>query len=119
MDGSTLAGLEARRAALDAEIRRVKQDERQAWNDGIDQCESALNDWLGEHAIEVTTRDRKNETIWDVGHGALTVTFGEAGTEWAPGLRLLSGGTLTLEWSEVPTPARFLAIVAALLNADR
>jgi hypothetical protein len=116
MDGVTLADLKARRAALDEEIREVENRERNAWNTALGACENALGAWLNEHDIEWMPATRKNETTWDVGHGALHVTFGAAEENYSRSLRLLSGKTLSAEWSEEPDPARFLAIVAALLG---
>jgi hypothetical protein len=116
MDGVTLADLRARRDALDEEIRAVEEREHANWNMALDLCEDTLVAWLQQRGTEYGRNDRKNETTWDIGHGALTVTFGTDGTQWCRGLRLVSGKTLTLEWSEVPEPERFLAIVAALLG---
>jgi hypothetical protein len=117
-DGVTLADLRARRDALDAEIREVEARERENWNTALNACEDALTNWLNEHKIEWDARPRKNETIWDIGHGALSVTFGADEAQYSRGLWAVSGrnGTLRLAWSEVPEPERFLAVVAVLLG---
>jgi hypothetical protein len=117
MDGVTLADLRARREAMDEEVRKAEVALRMDWNGALYNCEDALNEWLCERSVEVASRERKNATIWDVGHGALEVTFVRDDEQYGAGaLRMTSGKTLTLEWSEVPEPARMLAIVAALLN---
>jgi hypothetical protein len=116
---ASLADLRARRDALDAEIREAEEREVEAWNTALDKCEDALVAWLRERGTEYGRDDRKNITTWDVGHGALTAEFGMDGTQWSRSLRLVSGRTLTLEWSEVPEPERFLAIVAVLLGEKR
>jgi hypothetical protein len=119
MDGETLADLRARREALDEEIRKVELAERDAWNSTLDACEEALGTWLGRHKIDWKTTERKNEETWDIGHGALSVTFGEDEADYRRCLRVVSGGTLTLEWEEVPEPLRFLAIVAVVMGENR
>jgi hypothetical protein len=117
MDEVTLADLRARREALDEEIRKAEANARADWNFAVNRCAFALADWLAEHSIEYTRRERKNATIWDAGNGALTVTFATDDEEYGSGaLRMTSGKTLRLEWDEVPEPARLLAIVAALLG---
>jgi len=116
MDGVTLADLRARRAALDEEIRVAEANDRADWNFALDRLDEALGEWLREHKIEYSQRERKNQTIWDVGHGALAVTFGLDDGEYARGLGMVSGRTLTLGWSELPDPERLIAIVAALLG---
>lgn len=116
MDGTTLAELRARRAALDEEIRAAEKRQRDSWNNSLWDCENALTGWMREHSAEHSRGNRKNETSYDIGHGALTAVFGEDDGEHPPRLRLESGRTLTLEWSEVPEPDRFLAIVAVLLG---
>ena len=119
MDGVTLADLRARRDALNEEIRAAEEREVEAWNERLDECEHALDKWIVAHKIDVDRREAWNEVTWDVGHGALTVTFGCDGTQWSRCLRLVSGKTLTSEWSEVPEPERFLAIVAVMLGKTR
>jgi hypothetical protein len=116
VDGVTLADLVARRDALEAEIAAAKKREREDWNGALWNCENALTEWLRGHSIECSRRSRKNEETWDIGHGALTVTFVEDEPGYGRGLRMVSGRTLTLEWSEVPDPERFLAIVAVLMG---
>ena len=111
-----LSEMRAERDRLDAEIAAAEKQACENWNTALAACEDALVRWLKEHKIEYTRRDRKNETIWDVGHGALTANFGFAGEHYGSWMRVESGRTLTLEWSEVPEPERMLAIVAALLN---
>lgn len=119
MSKVTLADLRARRDALDEEIRVAEANARADWNFALNRCEDALVNWLQAHSVEYGSRDRKNETIWDIGHGALTVTFVTDDGQYGPGaLRMTSGGTLNLEWSEVPEPERLLAIVAVLLNVS-
>ena len=116
MDGVTLADLRARRAALDEEIRVAEANDRADWNFALDRLEEALGEWLREHKIEYSQRDRKNEVIWDIGYGALAVTFGFDDGEHARSVRMVSGKTLNLESSGVPEPARLLAIAAVLLG---
>jgi hypothetical protein len=102
---------------LNAEIRAVEEKYSKSWNLALDACEDALGTWLSERKIEVESRDRKNALIWDVGHGALTVIFVRDDERYGRGaLQMVSGRTLTLEWSEVPEPARMIAIVTALLG---
>lgn len=104
------------RARLDAAIRAAEKQEHESWNLALGDCQDALVAWLRYRMIEVERRVRKNEETWDIGHGALVVTFGEDGTQWARSLRMVSGKTLTLEWSEVPQPNRLVAVAAALLG---
>jgi hypothetical protein len=111
-----LAEMRAERDRLDAEIAAAEKKACEDWNTALSACEDALVNWLHEHAIEYSRADRKNEVTWDAWHGALTVTFGFAEANYGFGMRMTSGGTLSLEWSEVPEPARLLDIVAALLN---
>jgi hypothetical protein len=119
MDSVTLADLRARRAALDEEIRVVEARDRENWNEALDYVVSVLDDWLREHKIEYSQIERKNEETWDVGHGALTVTFGFDDGEHSRSVRMVSGKTLNLEWSEAPKPERLLAIVAVLLGKSQ
>lgn len=111
-----LAEMRAERDRLDAQIAAAEKQAREDWNTALSMCEDALVKWLKEHGIEYGRHDRKNEVTWDAGHGALAVTFGYAGENYGRSLRMTSGGTLALEWSQVPAPERMLAIVAALLN---
>jgi hypothetical protein len=112
-----IEAMRAERDRLDAQIREAEKLERANWNIALDACEEALGTWLRERKVEYTTRERKNTETWDVGHGALEVTFVSADEQYGQGgLRMVSGRTLTLEWSEVPEPARMLAVVAVLLN---
>jgi hypothetical protein len=111
-----LAEMRAERDRLVAEIAAAEKQERENWNEALSVCEDGLASWLRGHGIEVTASERKNETVLDVGHGALTVAFGFAEANYGHWLRMTSGQTLTLEWSEVPAPARLLDIAAVLLN---
>jgi hypothetical protein len=109
--------MRAERDRLDAEITSAEKAARDRWNEALDAFAAALGDWLCEHKVEVQSRDRKNAVISDVGHGALEVTLVYSDEQYGPGaLRMVSGKTLTLEWSEVPELSRALAIVAVLLN---
>lgn len=111
-----LTEMRAERDRLDAEIAAAEKQERENWNEALDYAVCVLGDWLREHSVEAERRERKNEVVWNVGHAALVVTFAYADGEHSPGLRMISGQTLTLDWSEVPEPARMLAIVAVLLG---
>lgn len=112
-----LVQMRAERDRLDSEIRAAEQAERGAWNRALGEASGALSAWLHEqHVIDVARRERKNAEILDVGNGALTATFARDEENYSRGLRVQSGKTLTLEWSEVPEPARFLAVVAVLLG---
>ena len=122
MDGVTLDDLRARRAALDEEIRVTEMRERASWNEALEDRMAHLQDWMREHAVEVSSRDRKNAVIWDCGNGALEVTFVYNDQKYGPGaLRMTSGcrETVTLEWNHVPEAARLLSIVAVLMNAGQ
>lgn len=118
MSEVTLADLRARRDALDEEIRVAEANARADWNFALNRCEDVLVEWLQAHSVEYGRRDRKNETMWDIGDDVLTVTFAMDDGEHRPGLRMTSGRTLNLEWSEVPEPERMLAVVAVLLNVS-
>lgn len=112
-----LTEMRAERDRLDAEIAATEKQGRENWNSALNRCEDALIEWLHGHSVEYGSHERKNATTWDVGHGALTVTFVADDGQYGPGaLRMTSGQTLTLDWSEVPEPARMLAIVAVLLG---
>jgi hypothetical protein len=111
-----LQEMRAERDRLNAAISEAERKERQNWNLALADLENSLEAWLREQAIDADDGERKNETTWDIGHGALSVTFGRDEEGRARSLRMVSGRTLTLEWSELPEPPRMLAIVAALLN---
>ena len=113
---TALEAMRAERDRLDREIKTAEERACTTWNDGLNECESALVDWLRANSVESASRDRKNEHIWDIGHGALRVNFGYHEAQWGPWLQMTSGDTLTLAWKEVPTPDRFIAIVAACLS---
>ena len=111
-----LAEMRAERARLDAAIRAAEDNVRADWNLALSLCEDALVEWLRAHAVEYTRYDRKNVTSWNIRHGVLVAEFSADDGEHRPGLRVLAGESLTLEWSEVPELERFLAIVAVLLG---
>jgi hypothetical protein len=108
--------MRAERDRLDAEIAAAENQERANWNAAMAACEDALSDWLRGHAVSQVARERKNAVIWDIGHGALTATFARDGENYGRGLSMVSGKTLTLEWSEVPKPERLISVVAVLLG---
>jgi hypothetical protein len=108
--------MRAERDRLDAEIAAAEKKERAHWNMALDGCECALGEWLRKNSVEWQARERKNEETWDIGHGALTVTFGQDDGEHGRGLSMASGQTLTLEWSAVPEPERLISVVAVLLG---
>jgi hypothetical protein len=116
-DGQGLAQMRAKRDRLDAQIKAAEKQRSLTWNTRLDDCAEVLGAWCLKAGVETETRSRKNEQIWDAGHGALTVHFGYSGSNYEGGLRLVSGRTLTLEWREVPEPDRFMQIVKALLGA--
>lgn len=113
---ATLEEMRAERDKLNIQIREAELNAAREWNAALTTVTFALADWLATSGVEYTVSERKNEETWDIGHGALEVTFGTDGEQWARGLRAVSGKTLTLEWREVPAPERFLSIVAALLG---
>lgn len=112
-----LVQMRAERDRLDSEIRAAEQAQRGAWNKALVDVEVAFSAWLREqHVIDVDKRERKNAEIWDIGNGALVATFARDEENYRRALYVQSGATLRLEWSEVPGPARFLAVVAVLLG---
>lgn len=115
-----LEAMRAERARLDAAIAKREEVERRSWNALLDDCEDALGRWVALNHIDRDTSTRKNWIVWAIGHGALSVHFGydDKRPDWGRGFQLVSGKTLTLEWSEVPEPDRFIAIVAALLGIN-
>ena len=116
MTDQTLAELRASREKLDAEIAAREAEARTSWNEELLDCAMRLEDWLRARKLEFTVRDRRNTEIWNIGHDALTITFARDEGEYHPGLYAISGGTLTLEWQELPEPDRFARICAACLN---
>lgn len=114
----SLSEMRAERERLDKEIRAAEEQAHRDWNSKLDACESALFNWCSSTGIEFDSRDRKNEVIFTVGHGAMTVWFGYHRDEHhvPDTLRMVSGMTLSLEWTEIPDPDRFMNLVKVLLG---
>jgi hypothetical protein len=118
INSMNLAELRAERERLDGQIKQAEQNVRQLWNTALDACEEALGTWLLAEQIGFTSRERKNAEIWDIAGGVMEVTFATDDEHYGPGRMYAKTGALTLEWTEVPTPQRFIAIIAVLLGVN-
>jgi hypothetical protein len=110
--------MRAARDRLDAEIRAAEKNTAAAWNSVLPDCEEALGGYLRVAGIMpgVRSRGRKNEVIWEVGEGELTVTFAYDDTQHGPGLSLAAGGAVRVEWKRPPDPKLLVILAAALLG---
>jgi hypothetical protein len=108
--------MRAARDRLDAEIRAAEKNTAAAWNSVLADCEKTLGGYLRVAGIVPGVRSRKNEVIWEVGDGELTVTFAYDDTQHGPGLSLAARGAVRVEWQRPPDPKLLVILAAGLLG---